>query len=181
MGILGRVIGWLIAGFIVSSIVAAVASIVMKGRLVRVDDPDADEVHLVAAFESLTFSSRATAFRGGTIDTWYGGGVIDLRGAVLDPVGAHFTVRAVYGGGEIVVPEGWDVSSRVIGVGGIGDGRAEADRASDAPRLTIDGIVVFGGFGITSDVSEEPGRELARAAARAAGRRPAKDDPVAAG
>lgn len=32
-------------------------------------------------------------------------------------------VRAIFGGAQIVVPETWRVSTRVVGLGGIGDGR----------------------------------------------------------
>jgi hypothetical protein len=45
------------------------------------------------------------------------------------------------------------VESRVVGIGGVGDARgatgAEAP-AADAPTLTIEGTVVFGGFAVMS-------------------------------
>jgi hypothetical protein len=49
------------------------------------------------------FHSTATAFRGGTLDCWYGGGIVDLRDATLDPAGAHLEVKAVFGGAQILV------------------------------------------------------------------------------
>jgi hypothetical protein len=52
---------------------------------------------------SLAFHSTSQAFRGGEVECWYGGGVIDLRDAQLAPEGATLRVRAIFGGGQIVV------------------------------------------------------------------------------
>jgi iron-sulfur cluster assembly accessory protein len=75
----------------------------------------------------------------------------NLRGATLDPAGAHLTIRAIFGGGLLVVPDDWQVDLRVIGImGGVGDGRDARGRQADGPRLVVDGFALFGGFGITS-------------------------------
>ena len=68
--------------------------------------------------------SRATSFRGGSLLCWFGGGTVDLRGATLDPAGARLTIRAIFGGGLLVVPDDWQVDLKVIGImGGVGDTR----------------------------------------------------------
>ncbi len=142
---LGAVIGW-IASF--------VAALKMKQDLVPVDDEDADEVALVAVFGPLDFASTSQAFRGGTVECWYGGGVIDLRGAELYDGLARLQVRAVFGGGQILVPDSWRVTVHVVGVGGVQDSRPVTSGAfgdEAAPELVIDGFVVFGGFGVTSE------------------------------
>ena len=131
---------------------------------------DADDVRLVAIFEPLSFRSTATRFRGGSVDCWYGGGVIDLRDAVLDPTGARLQVRAIVGGAQIVIPESWRVTSKVVGIGGLGDGRARVERDDDAPHLTIEGFAIFGGFGVTSELPETAARDLDEAVARFNGR-----------
>jgi hypothetical protein len=127
---------------------------------VPVPAADADEIELRAIFEPMHFHSRATGFRGGTIECWYGGGVIDLRDAVLDPAGARLDVRAVFGGGQIIVPESWNVTCSVKGIGGAGDTRPRVERLVDAPQLTIDGLALFGGYAITSEVPEDELRGL---------------------
>jgi hypothetical protein len=166
MGFIGRAIGVLVAGTIVAGVISAIAAVVMKGKLPRVDDPDADEVHLVAIFEPISFASRASAFRGGTFDAWFGGGLIDLRDATLDPAGATLRVRTIYGGAQLVVPDAWEVSNRGVSIfGGMGDARPAADRPADAPHLTIEGLALFGGLGITSTVSDEQMHELREALA----------------
>ncbi|MCJ7710379.1 MAG: hypothetical protein MUQ32_06050 [Chloroflexi bacterium] len=142
---------------------AAMVFAAVKRRESVPQDPAADEVDLVAAFAPLEFSSEASAFRGGSVTTWFGGGTLDLRGATLDPEGATLRVNALFGGGNLVVPETWDVQAKVTGIGGVGDGRPKAERPADAPTLRFEGTAVFGGWGITSEPADT--RELEGASA----------------
>lgn len=175
MKIVGRVIALMWVGLMASMAGAAVAAASMKQRLVPKATPDADEVELVAIFEPIAFESRATSFRGGRAELWYGGGIIDLRKATLDPAGARLEIRMVFGGCQLLVPQDWHVTTRVVGIGGAGDGRPRIERASDAPMLTVEGTAFFGGFGITSDIPEEAERSVREAVARR--RRHAQDGP----
>jgi hypothetical protein len=139
------------------------AAFAARRHVVRVDDPAANEVHLAAILEPLMFESTANAFRGGSLDCWYGGGVVDLRQATLDPAGATLHVRALFGGGQIVVPADWRVATKVVGLGGVGDARGGPGPAEGAPTLTLEGFVVFGGFGIQSELSEDEAARLKEA------------------
>ncbi len=130
---------------------AAVGALTARRRVQVRDERTADEIALVATFGPLEFHSTARAFRGGTIECWYGGGSVDLRGATLDPSGATLRVRAVFGGGQIVVPGSWRVRAHAVGIGGINDMRDQALVDDAAPVLTIEGVCVFGGFGVTSE------------------------------
>ena len=161
-----RLMAILWAGFMVSMAGAAVAALSMKRRIMPNASPDADEVTLVAIFEPIAFESRATSFRGGRAELWYGGGIIDLRRATLDPAGATLHVRAVFGGAQVLVPESWQVTTRVMGIGGAGDGRPRTDRSADAPRLTIEGTSFFGGLGVASDMPAEAMRSVRDAVAK---------------
>jgi hypothetical protein len=145
---------------------SAIAALMAKRRLIPNDAPDADEVALVSIFGPMAFHSTATAFRGGTVDCWYGGGVIDLRDATLDPAGAHLEVRAIFGGGQILVPAGWRVEMSANGIGAARDVRPAADRADDAPLLSIGGLVLFGGFGVSSDMPQEALDQVTAAVAK---------------
>ena len=166
MKIVGRMITILWAGLMASMAGAAVAALSMKQRIVPKAAPDADEVVLAAIFEPIAFESTAGSFRGGRVDLWYGGGVIDLRKATLDPAGARLDVRTVFGGAQVLVPETWNVTTNIRGIGGAGDGRTKIDRALDAPRLTIEGSAFFGGLGVTSDMPAEAQQSLRDAVAR---------------
>jgi hypothetical protein len=177
MNVIRRLIALSTGGLVLASVAGMFAANAAKRRIEPVDAPDADEVRLAAIFEPMSFRSTATRFRGGTVDCWYGGGVVDLRDAVLDPAGARLEVRGIFGGAQIVVPETWRVSSRVVGIGGIGDGRPRMEPDAEAPHLRIDGVAFFGGFGVTSELPETAARGLDEAMARARTRRAAAADP----
>ncbi len=172
MKALRRLLALFWGGLMVASIVGAVAARAAKRRTVSIEDPGADEVRISAILGPMYFHSTAASFRGGTVDCWYGGGAVDLRDAVLDPAGSRLQVRAVFGGGQIVVPESWRITSNVRGIGGLRDGRPDIERPADAPHLTIEGIALFGGFAVTSELSEDEVRGLNAALARMASEQP---------
>lgn len=151
---LGRLLRLIVVGWIVSMVVAAIAAMSVKRRLVPTTDESADEITAVAIFGPLAFHSTSTAFRGGEIECWYGGGVIDLRDATLAPEGATLRIRAIFGGGQILVPASWKVVSRVTGLGGVQDIRAAQGHAAIDPELVIEGTLVAGGFAVSSELAE---------------------------
>ena len=152
---LGRLFRLVIIGWIVGMIAAAFAALSLKRRLSPTLDESADEITAVAIFGPLAFHSTSQAFRGGEVECWYGGGVIDLRDAQLAPEGATLRVRAIFGGGQIVVPPSWKVVSRMTGLGGIQDIRPTQGHAAIDPELVIEGTLVAGGFAVSSEVAEE--------------------------
>jgi len=160
-----KVIGTLFGLFALVMGGAAAAALAAKQRIVPNDDPKADEVALVGIFAPIMFHSTSTAFRGGTLDCWYGGGIVDLRDATLDPAGAHLEVKAVFGGAQILVPASWRVESSVSGVGAAQDMRPKTDRPVTAPLLTLSGLAVFGGVGVSSEVEEDVVEEVTEAVA----------------
>ncbi len=147
----GRIIRRIVVAFVAITSISAIAAAVAKRSIVSTGGPDSDELALAAIFDSVDLESRATSFRGGSLLCWFGGGNVDLRGATLDPAGARLTIRAIFGGGLLVVPDDWKVDLKVIGImGGVGDTRDMRGRPADAPRLIVDGFALFGGFGISS-------------------------------
>jgi hypothetical protein len=131
---------------------AGIAFAVRRKREV-IDAPDraSNEVALSSIFGPLDFTSTASGFQGGRLSCLYGGGILDLRGAVLAPGGATLRVQALFGGAQILVPASWRLDVKVIGLGGVGDGRQQIDRPADAPVLRIQGWAMFGGFGVASE------------------------------
>jgi hypothetical protein len=176
MRAIGRLTAVFTGGLMLASVVGAIAARAAKQRIVKVDAPDADEIRLAAIFEPISFRSTASSFRGGSVDCWYGGGVIDLRGATLDPAGARLQVRAIFGGAQILIPETWPIITKVVGIGGVGDGRPRVDRLPDAPQLSIEGVALFGGFGVTSEISDEAVRGLDEAIGRFGRRKQRRSD-----
>jgi hypothetical protein len=110
-------------------------------------DEDSDEVALVAIFDGVELESRAKAFRGGSMFTWFGGIAVDLRQAELAP-GARLTARTVFGGIAIRIPPGWRVESTAKAIAGGIDVRTPAEDDPDAPVLTIEGAALFGGIAV---------------------------------
>jgi hypothetical protein len=166
MRTVGRLLSLLWAGIVLSVVAGIIAALNAKRDFVPIDGPEANEIRLAAIFGPLSFRSRAKSFRGGPIECRFGGGVIDLRDAVLDPAGARLEVTAHFGGAQILVPETWRVTTRVIGIGGAGDGRPRSERPEDAPHLTIEGTALFGGIGVASTISEEQAHDLEEAVAK---------------
>jgi hypothetical protein len=155
-----KFIAALIGLFCLGMAAAAVGASIRKQQVVRNDADDADEVALAAIFEPLMFHSTSSAFRGGTLECWYGGGVVDLRDATLDAAGARLSVRAIFGGGQILVPDEWRVESTVSGIGAMRDVRPARERPVTAPLLAVDGLVVMGGIGVSTDWPEEALRQM---------------------
>lgn len=158
LGTLARIIGGLLVGWMLF-IAAAMGFAWVKRRTVAPADPADDEVDLVANFGPLDFASTATAFRGGRVDTWFGGGILDLRGATLDPAGATLEVNAMFGGGNLVVPADWNVELRVSGLGGASDNRTWFARSPEAPSIRVEGIALFGGWAVSSTRPDDEANE----------------------
>ena len=147
-----RIIGLGIVGMGAGMVAAAATAMNVKRSLVPTTDPSADEIVAVAIFEPLEFHSTSRNFRGGRLECWYGGGVLDLRDATLAPEGATLQVRAVFGGGQILVPADWKVVSTVRGMGGLQDIRDAKGYAADAPELVIEGVLIAAGFAVQSEL-----------------------------
>ena len=172
---IGRILRLLVVGWIVTMVAGAIAAFKTKQQLGPNSDESADEIVASAIFGPLAYKSTARALRGGTLEMWYGGGVLDLRDAVLAPDGATLRMRAIFGGGQILVPADWRVVSSVRGIGGLSDVRPARGRAEDSPELVIEGVIMFGGFAVMSELDGDAAEWLAEmeskgaAAARSVG------------
>jgi hypothetical protein len=168
-----------VVGWIVGMIAGTITALSIKRRLVPTTDESADEIVAVAIFAPLAFHSTAQQFRGGSLECWYGGGVLDLRDAVLAPGGATLKVRAIFGGGQVLVPADWKVVNRVQGMGGISDTRPTMGYEADAPELVIDGMVFAGGFAVTSELAEGEAKWLEGMKGKSGFKRSGGDRPEA--
>jgi hypothetical protein len=123
------------------------AARVLRYALPSRGDTESDEVALVAIFDGVNVKSRASAFRGGTMLSWFGGIAVDLRDAQLAP-GARLSLHSLVGGIAIRIPPGWRVESNLRALaGGVAIDAPEPDDA-DAPRLTLDGLALVGGIAV---------------------------------
>ena len=118
-------------------------------------DEDANELDYAVIFGEIEARSHARAFRGGKLLVWYGGGMLDLRGATLDPAGATLSVRAIFGGLEILVPESWPVVVHASSTLGATDDATDPSTADpSAPTLVLETRSIFGGITVDSRPDE---------------------------
>jgi hypothetical protein len=147
----GRLARFLFGAMFVVQTVGVAFALRRKRAVSKMPDPTSNDLTLTSIFGQLEFTSTAQAFRGGTLTCLYGGGILDLRGAVLAPGGATLRIQAFNGGGQILIPASWRLETKIIGVGGVVDARPRIDRPAEAPTLSIHGWAMFGGFGIASE------------------------------
>lgn len=160
------ILGVSVGLFLITGIASAIVAAITKQRLVSSGSEPDDEFDVVAIYEGHAFASTAPALRQAKVLTWYGGGTIDLREATLHQDGARLTVRALFGGIQLVVPETWRVEADVRAVfGGVADGRDPDRIAPDGPVLRLDGFAIFGGVWIVSEAREVKRRTIVPAQA----------------
>lgn len=92
------------------------------------------------------------AFKGGELTAIFGGYEVDLRQAVLENGQARIDVFVLFGGGEIRVPEGWEIANRATAIAGaLNDGTHHGPGSGESrPRLVITGLILFGGTEVKS-------------------------------
>ena len=93
---------------------------------------------------------HSLGFRGGELTAIFGGLDLDLREVVMAGESARVDVFLLFGGGEIRVPEDWEVSIEGTAIaGGVSDkGSPDLPGSSGRPRLILTGLILFGGLEI---------------------------------
>lgn len=131
-------------GFVTALAAAGVAKLVLESRA----EPTTEEVDLVSIFQGTHLVSTATPFYGGKILNLFAGTMIDLRKVQPSPTGVHLDFAVFCGGVNILVPEGWRISSEMsMFAGGVNDAtRTGTD--PDAVTVYLTGFVTFGGVNV---------------------------------
>jgi hypothetical protein len=155
---LAKLLGVVIGASIVAGIAGALAALNFKKKAPPRPERAADEIDLVAVMDGAELTSRAPAFRGGRVISWYAGVDLDLREATLDPDGANLEVRTVFAGTRVVVAPG--VPVRVTGpaiFGGVMNSTGAPEPTAETPGLEISGFTLFGGLQV---IASERGEEI---------------------
>ena len=112
-----------------------------------------NRVNSLVAFFGREVVNESQQFGGGSIFTVFGATEVDLRHARPVAGGAAMDVIVAFGGVDIVVPEGWRVDVKGIPLFGGWSNKTNRDRVSaDAPLLSIEALVAFGGL----DIGHQP-------------------------
>ncbi|MCE1230190.1 MAG: cell wall-active antibiotics response protein [Firmicutes bacterium] len=100
-----------------------------------------------AIFSTFKNRQQSQTFKGGEVTTMFGGFHVDLRQSAMESQNARLDVFVMFGGGEIRVPEGWDIVVQATAIfGGIDDKTVPVPRTAEArPTLILTGLVLFGG------------------------------------
>jgi predicted membrane protein len=94
----------------------------------------------------------ARNYRGGRIIAFMGGCELDLTQADMENLPAELEIVAIWGGVEIKVPEGWEVTGNILPIMGGADIRTKA--APGGRKLLVNGVVVMAGVEIKSVAQE---------------------------
>lgn len=116
-----------------------------------------EQVHVFSAFGGHDARNASPAFRHAEVTAIFGGSSLDLRDATIAPEGARIEATALFGGAEVVVPEGWalEVASTPI-FGGVDNRTVNPGKAADGqPTLHVNATAVFGGVGIKNRPDRE--------------------------
>jgi hypothetical protein len=107
-----------------------------------------DRIGAVAVMSGVKRRSTSRDFRGADLIAVMGAAVLDLRDAAIASGEAHVEVFAMWGGIEIVVPQGWVVEARAFPfMGGVED-KTTRPTSDVPPRLVVRGLVIMGGVEI---------------------------------
>ena len=90
-------------------------------------------------------------FKGGSLFAVFGGYKIDLTHAEMEGDRAVINASAVFGGGQIRVPENWQVSAQGAGIFGAYEDKTrhfQPDPTKPSKTLVIKGVAMFGGIEI---------------------------------
>jgi predicted membrane protein len=88
-------------------------------------------------------------FKGGSLFAVFGGYKVDFSHADIEGSQAVLEANAVFGGGEIRVPENWLVSLQGVGIFGAYEDKTrhfQPDPSQPTKTLVIRGVAVFGGI-----------------------------------
>lgn len=109
-----------------------------------------DFVRGTAIFGGFNHKPIGGYFDGGEITAMFGGFELDLRQTKMKSDMARIDVFCLFGGGEIRIPEGWDVMVRASIFAGAVDNKTIGRPATDTecPKLLITGSIMFGGIDV---------------------------------
>ncbi len=113
---------------------------------------DADSMDQWIMFGGVEQALTTQQFTGGTINVAFGGVELDLRQAALAPGDVSLSMKAMFGGIEIRVPENWQVVVDGTAIlGGVEDKTATvaSDRLKPGSQLHIRAVAIFGGIEIS--------------------------------
>jgi predicted membrane protein len=130
-------------------IVAGVAMLwqaLIRERAAVSGNPEFDAVYICGGGDRVV---NTKSFKGGSLFALFGGYKIDLTHADIDGNQAVLEASAMFGGGEIRVPETWQITVNGAGIFGAYEDKTrhfQPDPSKPTKTLVIKGVAIFGGI-----------------------------------
>ncbi|NLY92049.1 MAG: cell wall-active antibiotics response protein [Firmicutes bacterium] len=122
-----------------------------SGRRRVADTAPENTVDILVIFGDVERRISSPSFLGGNLTALFGGATLDLRGSEM-PEGVNLlNIQAIFGGVDLIIPEGWTVEIRGIPIfGGIEDQRVKqiGPEGATGPKLRINAFIFFGGIDV---------------------------------
>jgi hypothetical protein len=135
-----------IGSIVVPVAIIVVGVLIIFGRGLGSRSEVGDTISSFNIFSGSELASHSDRFEGGNVSAVFGGAELDLRDATPAP-DASLDVFTAFGGIDIHVPPGWRVDIRGLPIfGGFDNVTAKEQLGPDAPLLTINATVLFGGL-----------------------------------
>ena len=167
-------------GWIVGMIAGSLAALSMKRRLVPTTDESADEIVAVRDLRAARLPQHGHRLPRRRARMLVRRRRCSTCATPCSPPKARRSgLRAIFGGGQILVPPDWHVVIRVRGMGGIGDTRPAKGYKAGAPELVIEGMAIAGGFAVTSELADGEAEWLAGMKGKTGGNGAADISPAA--
>ena len=108
----------------------------------------------VVMFGGTKIKDRSEHFAHADVSAIFGGATLDLRDAHIDQE-ASVDALALFGGVDVVVPEGWRVSLGGTPIFGGCEDKTEGDGElpADAPLLKVHATAIFGGVDVKNEAA----------------------------
>ena len=109
-------------------------------------DPQFDAVYVFGGGDRQVNTKN---FKGGRLFAVFGGYKVDFNRADIEGNQAVLGASAIFGGGEIRVPENWQVSVQGVGIFGAYEDKTrhfQPDPSQPTKTLVVRGVAVFGGI-----------------------------------
>jgi hypothetical protein len=105
-------------------------------------------VHGTVILSGMKRRVLTSSFQGGELTAIFGGFELDLRQAAMESETARLDVFILFGGGELKIPEHWDVQNHIVPIaGGVEDKTSHiAPEGQQRPSLVLTGLTIFGGL-----------------------------------
>jgi hypothetical protein len=109
-------------------------------------DPQFDAFYVFGGGDRQISSNN---FKGGRLMAIFGGYKVDFNHAEIEGDKAVLEANAIFGGGEIRVPEHWHIVQQGVGIFGAYEDKTrhfQPDPSKPTKTLVIRGVAIFGGI-----------------------------------